>query len=136
MVNAALEPFGVAEDRAERFSVTGENIRLTPKATLALGIALHELATNAVKHGAFSDELGSILISWTTERRPEGNRLVLRWQEKEGPPVSPSSRKGFGTQVLERGLAHELQAIVHLDYLADGLVCTIDIPQSQAVSDG
>ena len=136
LVNAALEPFGVAEDRAERFSVTGENIRLTPKATLALGIAFHELATNAVKHGAFSNEMGSILISWTTEGRPEGNRLVLRWQEKEGTPVSPSSRKGFGTQVLERGLAHEIQAIVHLDYLADGLVCTIDIPQSQAVSDG
>jgi two-component sensor histidine kinase len=56
LVNAALEPFGVADGRAERLVIAGKNIRLTPKATLALGIAFHELATNAVTYGAFSDE--------------------------------------------------------------------------------
>ena len=67
---------------------------------------------------------------------PEGNRLVLRWQEEDGPPVAPPSRKGFGSQVIERGLAHELEAMAHLDYRTDGLVCTIDIPAPRAARDG
>ena len=135
LVNAALEPFGVANGRAERFVITGENIRLPPKAALALGIAFHELATNAVKYGAFSNEAGSILIAWTIEPTPEGDRLILRWQEKDGPPVTPPSRKGFGSRVIERGLAHELEGTVHLDYRADGVVCTIDIPAPQGARD-
>jgi two-component sensor histidine kinase len=95
LIKEALEPFGVANGRKERFLIAGENIRLPPKATLALGIAFHELATNAVKYGAFSNEAGSILIAWTIEPKPEGNRLILQWEEKDGPPVTPPSRKGF-----------------------------------------
>jgi two-component sensor histidine kinase len=101
LVKAALEPFGAAE--GGRFAIRGENIRLTPKATLALGIAFHELATNAVKYGAFSNETGLVMIGWKIEPRPERNRLVLHWSEKGGPPVTPPSRKGFGSQVIERG---------------------------------
>ena len=128
LVNDALEPFGVANGRTERFSIRGSNVRLPPKAILALGIALHELATNAVKYGAFSNGAGSILIAWAIETRSEGERLILRWQEKDGPPVAPASRKGFGSQVLERGLGHELEGEVHLDYQPNGVVCTINIP--------
>jgi len=58
----------------------------------------------------------------------EGDRLVLRWQEKDGPPVTAPSRKGFGTRVIERDLAHELGGTVHLDYRADGVACTINFP--------
>jgi PAS domain S-box-containing protein len=128
IVNAALEPFGVAGDRAERLVITGRNVRFSPKATLVLGIALHELATNAVKYGAFSDAAGSLLIAWAIEPAPEGDRLILHWQEKDGPPVTLPFRNGFGSQVIERGLAHELGAEAHLDFRADGLVCTINIP--------
>lgn len=128
LIDAALEPFGVANGRAERFKVDGANINLTPKATLALGIAFHELATNAVKYGAFSNDVGTIGIAWHTERRPGGERLILTWREKAGPIVAPPTRKGFGSQVIERGLAHELKAKVRLDYLPEGLVCTIDLP--------
>jgi PAS domain S-box-containing protein len=136
LVNAALEPFGAADGRADRFIVSGENVRLTPNATLALGVALHELATNAVKYGALSTATGSIVIAWTIEPSAEGNRLILRWQEKGGPPVAVPSRKGFGSQVIERGLAHELDAVARLDLQPDGLVCTIDIPAPQAARDG
>ena len=136
MVNEALEPFGVANGRAERFVITGKNIRFPPKAALALGIAFHELATNAVKYGAFSNEAGSILIAWTIEPAPEGDRLILHWQEKDGPPVTPPSRKGFGSRVIERGLAHELEGTVDLDYRADGVVCTINIPAPRGARDG
>lgn len=128
LVKEALEPFGVADGRTERFVISGENIRLTPKAALALGIAFHELATNAVKFGAFSNETGSILIAWTIEPTPKADRLILHWKEKDGAPVTPPVRKGFGSQVIERGLAHELGGSVQLDYPADGLVCTINIP--------
>jgi PAS domain S-box-containing protein len=123
-----LEPFGVADDRAERIVITGENIRISPKAALALGIAFHELATNAVKYGAFSNDAGSIHIGWRTDPTPEGNWLILHWQEKDGPPVTPPSRKGFGSQVIERGLAYELDGTVHLEYRADGVICTINVP--------
>jgi PAS domain S-box-containing protein len=136
VVNAALEPFGIADGRAGRLVIAGKNIRLTPKATLALGVAFHELATNAVKSGAFSNDTGSILIAWAIEPAPAGNRLVMHWQEKDGPPVAPLPRKGFGSQVIEHGLAHELEAVVHLDYRSDGLICTIDIPAPRAARDG
>jgi len=99
-------------------------------------IAFHELATNAVKYGSFSNKSGSVLISWTIEPHPEGNRLLLRWQEKNGPHVTPPSRTGFGTRVIERGLAHELEGAVHLDYRADGVVCTINFPAPNGSRDG
>ena len=128
LVEAALEPFGVANGRSERFVITGKNIRLPANEALALGIAFHELATNAVKYGAFSNAAGSIALTWTIEPIPEGDRLILRWQEKDGPPVILPTRKGFGTRVMERGLPHELGGKVQLDYRAEGLICTINIP--------
>ena len=130
-----MEPFDVADGGTERLVITGKNIRLSPSVTLALGIAFHELATNAVKYGAFSNEAGSILLAWTVEPAPEGDRLILRWQEKDGPPVTPPSRKGFGSRVIERGLAHELQGTVNLDYQVDGVVCTINIPAPRGARD-
>ncbi|NGN45055.1 PAS domain S-box protein [Mesorhizobium sp. CGMCC 1.15528] len=136
LIKAALEPFGVANGRSEHFVITGRNIRVSPKVTLALGIAFHELATNAVKYGAFSNKIGSVLISWVIEPSPEGNRLILSWQEKDGPRVIPPTRKGFGSRVIERGLAHELEGAVHLDYPPDGVVCTINFPAPHDARDG
>jgi PAS domain S-box-containing protein len=132
----ALEPFGVSGALAERLVITGDNIRLSPKVTLALGIAFNELATNAVKYGAFSNEAGSVQISWTKVASSLGDRLVLNWQEKAGPLVFPPSRKGFGSQVLERGLAQELEGSVHLDYDAKGVVYTMNFPVSRGACIG
>lgn len=133
VINEALEPFGVADGRAERFLISGENYRFPPKAVLALSIAINELATNAVKYGAFSNEEGKVSILWTIESSPDGNRLILHWQEMDGPPVSPPTRKGFGSRVLERGLALELDGTVKLDYFPDGVHCTINIPAGKRV---
>jgi len=128
LVHNALEPFGVSGGRAARIAIKGENIRFPPQAALALGIAFNELATNAMKYGSLSNERGSVLIEWKIERTSEGRRLILHWQEKDGPPVTPPSHRGFGSSVIERGLAHELQGTAHLDYRPDGLVCTMNIP--------
>jgi PAS domain S-box-containing protein len=132
----ALEPFGVSGGRADRIVIAGENIRFPPKSALALGIAFNELATNAVKYGALSNAVGSILIEWTMETTPAEKRLLLNWTEKGGPPVTPPAHKGFGSRVIERGLAHELEGAVHLDYRPDGLVCTMDIPLPRGARDG
>ena len=136
VVHNALEPFGVSGGRADRIVIKGENIRFPPPAALALGIAFNELATNAMKYGSLSNERGSILIEWQIEQTSEGSRLVLHWQEKNGPPVTPPSHRGFGSNVIERGLAHELQGITHLDYQPDGLVCTINIPAPPGALNG
>jgi two-component sensor histidine kinase len=136
LIKTALEPFGVANGMSERFVISGENTRVPPKVALALGIAFHELATNAVKYGAFSNESGSVHIACTTEPTPEGARLVLRWQETDGPVVTPPSRKGFGSRVIERGLALELEGAVNLDYRPEGVVCTINFPAPKGAGNG
>ncbi|MDT9601070.1 HWE histidine kinase domain-containing protein [Sphingosinicella rhizophila] len=128
LVDTALHPFEGIAGREERFTIVGDNMHLPPKTALSLAIAFHELATNAVKYGAFSNDAGKIEIDWTVVREVAGDRLVLRWRERDGPPVMPPTRKGFGSWVIERGLAHELGAKVTLDYLNLGLACTIDIP--------
>jgi PAS domain S-box-containing protein len=128
IVDAALKPLTVDGGRSGRYLVTGDDIRLPPRRALALGIALHELVLNAVIHGALSNDAGSILVSWTIEPKTTGDRLILVWREKDGPSVASSSEKGFGSRVIEDGLAHELEATVHLDYSKDGVICTIDMP--------
>jgi two-component sensor histidine kinase len=103
---------------------------------LALGIAFNELATNAVKYGAFSNEAGSIEISWTVAPSLNGDRLTLNWKEQAGTPVSPPERKGFGLQVIERGLAQEVEGSVNLDFQPTGLIFTLDFPASRGARDG
>jgi len=128
LVSTALHPFEVVAGHAQRFTIAGENLHLSPKTTLSLAIALHELATNAVKYGAFSNDAGKIDISWALEPESGKDRLVLRWRERGGPPVLAPARRGFGSWVLERGLAHELGGRVSLAYDPNGVSCVIDIP--------
>ena len=108
LVREAVAPFQAIGGRAERFSIKGENIRLSPKAVLALGIAVNELATNAVKYGALSNDSGTVSIDWVIDERPDGRWLCFHWRENGGPPVTAPVRKGFGSRVIEQGLAHEL----------------------------
>ena len=128
IVEVALEPFGLVSGDPERIVVRGGNIDLPPKATLALGIALHELATNAIKYGALSNDAGSLLVEWAVEPAVTGDRIVLHWRESGGPLVEPPLHRGFGSQVIEHGLAHELEGLVDLDFAPTGVVVTIDIP--------
>jgi len=133
LVDIALHPFETVAGYVERFTIVGDNLRLPPKMALSLAIGLHELATNAVKYGAFSNDTGKIEIDWTVEKKADGDRLSLRWRERDGPRVGVPAHKGFGSWVIERGLAHELGATVTLDYPREGAVCTIDLPAPTAV---
>jgi PAS domain S-box-containing protein len=134
VIHDALEPFAGMDGRAERVVMSGENIRVPPRMALALGIAFNELATNAVKYGALANETGSIRIEWNVETTQSGPRLILQWRENGGPSVTPPTRKGFGTKMIERGLAHELKGSVQFDYRRNGLAVTMDIP-APATSD-
>lgn len=120
----ALEPFANGGEPSGRFTVEGEDIHLRPNVALAVAMAFHELATNATKYGALSNDAGRIAITW----RSGDGRLRLRWEERNGPAVAPPARKGFGSRLVERGLAHELNGIVRLDYAPEGVVCEVDMP--------
>ncbi len=135
LIDAALEPFAVTDGRVERVNVEGINLRLPPKAALGLSIAFHELATNAFKYGALSNDAGTVSITWGIEPSRSGKRLILHWREKDGPAVTPPTRKGFGSQVMERGLAHELDGEVRVDYPPTGVVCTINVPVPEIAED-
>ena len=108
----------------ERISFSGEDFRIRPKSAVAVSIALHELGTNAVKYGALSSERGSVAVRWTIT----GGRFRLTWEEIGGPAVHPPTRKGFGSRMIERALAVELQGTVKIDYRSSGVVCTVDAP--------
>jgi two-component sensor histidine kinase len=85
-----------------RFDVEGSILRLTPRMALALAMALHELCTNAAKYGSLAVPQGRVSITWTVSE--EGRRLVLRWKELNGPPVSPPTRRGFGTRMIRQSV--------------------------------
>ena len=112
---------------------TGSDIALTPKAGLALAMAVHELASNAAKYGALSTPDGRLTVAWQVAGSASERALTLIWTEAEGPPVQPPARRGFGTTLIERTLTHELDAEVHREFLVTGLRCTFAIPLTQEV---
>lgn len=111
-----------------RFELEGPRVRLSPQHALSLAMALHELATNAVKYGALGDRGGGVRIQWQVDGSPEKRMLHLHWIEHGGPEVRPPARKGFGTRLIERSLGLSVDGKVSFDYLPDGLVCRMVTP--------
>lgn len=110
----------------------GPEVVVPPQTAVSLAMALHELSTNAIKYGALSSELGTVAVTWTVSRGDARPRLRFEWKEHGGPTVAPPKHRGFGTRMIERGLAAELQGQVALDFAPDGLRCVIDAPLPQA----
>ena len=104
-----------------RITIEGEGLWLAPRAALALSLAMHELSTNAAKYGSLSAEGGRVEVRWTIE----DDLLRLDWKEKGGPPVAAPARRGFGSRLIERGLAADLGGTAALAFEPDGLRCTI-----------
>ena len=117
IVRQALEPFG------SRSEIAGGDVTLTPKDAQNFSLALHELATNAVKHGALSRPDGRVEIAWAVRGGEGGRVLSFRWQERGGPPVVAPSRRGFGTALLKATFGD-----VRFEYAPEGLMCDIDLP--------
>ena len=123
----ALAPY---RGETGRFRIDGADLRLPPKTAVSLALAIHELATNAVKYGALSVDGGFVRIAWRVKPTAgeRGGRLHFEWREQGGPPVAAPSRRGFGTRLIERSLAAEFEGEVAIDFRAEGVVCTVDAP--------
>jgi two-component sensor histidine kinase len=115
LIRVALQPFPIGA-----FQADGPPCMIAGEPGKQLMMALHELATNAVKYGALSVDGGHVVISWTVE----GDQLDLFWQERGGPPVRPPTKAGLGTRILSPGGG--LRA-VDLDYRPDGVACRISV---------
>ena len=113
---------------SERFDIEGPRVRLAPQQALSLAMALHELATNAIKYGALGDRGGGVRIHWRVSDTGTGHVLHLDWIEHDGPPVRPPSHKGFGTRLIERSLNPAHNGAVCFDYRESGLACHVVLP--------
>jgi PAS domain S-box-containing protein len=122
LVRAQLAPF--ADLIGSRIVRLGPKLRLNAASAQAIGLALHELATNAGKYGALSTEEGRVDIGWGTD----GGTFTISWTEREGPPVSAPQRRGFGTVVIETMAERTVDGKVDLDYAASGLTWRLACP--------
>jgi two-component sensor histidine kinase len=118
----------------EQIAIEGEDVILKPEAVHNLGLALHELATNAQKYGSLSQPEGQIRIQW--KFCEEASKLKLTWQERGGPKVSPPERSGFGRAMIENVVGQALEGDVTLSFPEKGVRCEIVIPAAQVTSRG
>jgi PAS domain S-box-containing protein len=126
VVAQAVQPF--RSHGENRITFLGPAGRVAPRTALALAMALQELATNAVKYGALSNEAGEVGIRWTVDRSTARATLHLTWEETGGPPVAAPARQGFGTRLIERSLAQDLNGEVRIAFAPGGVTCTIAAP--------
>lgn len=125
VIGSQLGPrFLTQPDRAE---VHGDDVTLPADHALGLGLILHELTTNAHRHGAWSNDVGTVSIAWDIEQKPV-RALSLRWQEYGGPRVAAPDELGLGVRLIERSLAKVLDSEVKLDFATDGVMASVWMP--------
>lgn len=134
LLSATLAPYVDSADGA-RAVIYGEDLVLRPRAALTLAMTFHELTTNAAKYGSLSVPKGRVEVRWQTLGDGSGAVLRIDWRELDGPAVVEPDRRGFGTRLIERGAAADLEGKVMLAFEPAGLRCTIDIPLSVVVAD-
>ena len=122
ILSTQLAPFKAERDG--RLQLSGPRVLLKPTTALSMGLVVHELATNAVRHGALSKNDGRLSVTW----RLDNSSLQVEWKEVGGPIPKRTVKKGFGSELIERELRSILGATAHLDYTAGGLTATISIP--------
>lgn len=125
VVEGALAPHRMGNGR---FSLSGPSIIVASKQALSLALAVHELATNAIKYGALSDEKGHVDVSWREECEGRAPVFSFAWRETGGPLVAKPSKKGFGSQLIERVLAADFGGKVEVAYEANGVICRFTAP--------
>ena len=126
IVTEELRPF-IAGDRTN-IVIEGPIVSLNPRGALALGMAIHELATNAAKYGALSVPEGDVAVTWDVERTDDGEHLLLEWLERNGPPVPEPAKRGFGSVLIERALGHDLSGKAMIEFLPEGVRALVRAP--------
>jgi two-component sensor histidine kinase len=134
LLGRTLAPFG-GEDGA-RFHMAGQDLRLPPRLVVAFALAIHELATNATKYGALSNAAGVVNLQWHVTDDAHPRQLHLTWTESGGPPVQPPKQTSFGTQLIQRVLAHEIGGTAKICYDPDGIVFRAAAPLAEQAEDG
>jgi PAS domain S-box-containing protein len=129
LVRSQLAPY--YDHSTSQITLNGPTVMLRPEAAQSLGLALHELAINAVRYGALSAPSGRVSIAWTWQPQREPPVVEILWVESGGPAVGPPAERGFGSLVVERNLARALEADVDLSFGADGVSCRITVPIAQ-----
>ncbi len=129
LAEATLKPY---RTRRRELEINGPNVTLAPKQGVGMALILHELATNAVKYGSLSVEEGNLIVSWDLVRRPDGAKSVrMSWMEREGPEIGSPAADGFGTKLIQRTVAYELDGTVELSFGPEGLTVKLEFPQTQ-----
>ena len=133
ILEKALAPF--SPELTDRFDIIGPALTFSAETSVSVHMTLHELAVNAAKHGALTAPEGRVVLRWTVDGAATPPMLTLTWREVGGPPVSgPPERTGFGTQMIQRGLARDLGGKASLDFTPEGVVYTLRAPLSQRMS--
>lgn len=119
-----------------RIELDGPAAFISAHAARTIGMALHELATNAVKYGALSTADGFVEVGWSLQRLETGNEtFVMSWRERGGPPVTAPSSQGFGSTVISAMPAHSLDAAIELSFPVTGLTWRLRCPAAEVLSD-
>jgi two-component sensor histidine kinase len=119
-----------------RFSLDGPMVPCSSRAALSLALMVHELATNATKYGALSTPDGHVALSWRIDGSHGDEAVHLTWREEGGPPVVAPTRRGFGSRLIERGLAGAVGGHVELRYEPEGVCCTLSAPLAGFLVEG
>lgn len=117
-----------AVGHGQHVSVQGEPTFVSAECSQSLALALHELGTNAVKHGALKHAGGQLAVHWHTQTQDDGKTLVIDWLESGLPTPPDAQRKGYGRELIEQALIFTLQARTTMDFQPDGLRCRIEVP--------
>ena len=112
----------------DRVSMEGPDIALSPQTAVSLSMIVHELSTNAIKYGALSNDKGRVAVHWWVQHSDGGRELILDWIESGGPPVAEPTRRGFGSRLIERGVAAGRQGNVSMSFEPGGLHCQMSAP--------
>ena len=129
VVARTLAPY-LSQGAPDRLALSGPHVRLSPNAAVSLTMAFPELATNAGKYGALSVVGGRVAVDWRVDDAAEPTAVEIDWREAGGPAVSAPSRRGFGSRLLEQGLAREFDGRVELVFAPDGVRCHMHLPLS------
>jgi two-component system CheB/CheR fusion protein len=118
-----LDPY-IGGDR-DRIKITGEPIFLPADLATPVGLVFHELATNAAKHGAFSQRAGTVDVNWSLQTGNGGPLLTIVWRERGGPKTAEPKEIGFGSELIEKAIPN---ATVRREFADEGMTCTIGVP--------
>ena len=126
MLEGELRPY--ERTGKPRIFITGPEVALVADIAIPVGMAFHELASNSSKFGSLSRSQGRLEVRWSLESHDGTNLVNLLWQERDGPPVQPPKKRGFGTTLLERVVAVQCNAKIGLNYDPDGFRFTMSLP--------